>query len=141
MFLTDRNHLLLQDDRQELFRAADVRDEHILRGNAIFEALRQCNLYKVPLVQANFDSLNDMLARNAESDYFIRLGKNQYPDLIVLTEFELNQMQKYFDEWIPLADPEEMEDDHILRHDCYIKTNPFEEYVIRLPDYLIGADY
>ena len=122
-------------------RAADVRNEYILRGNAIFEALCQCNLYKVPLVQANFDALNDMLARNAESDYFIQRGINQYPDLIVLTEFELNQMQKYFDKWIPLADPEEMEDDHFLRYDCYIKTNPFEEYVILLPDYMIRADY
>ena len=82
-----------------------------------------------------------MLAQNAESDYFIQHGINQYPDLIVLTEFELNQMQKYFDEWIPLADPEAMEEDHFLKYDCYIKNNPFEEYMIQLPDYLIGADY
>ena len=42
--LTDGNHLLLHIDRQEYLRAADVRNEHILRGNPTFEAFCQCNL-------------------------------------------------------------------------------------------------
>ena len=108
--MTDGKQLPIIDDEQHLIEALDERRDHIQRGNAIFDAFCQCNLYKVTLIKANYKNLNDWLARNAQSDQ-----SDQNAELIILNEFELNQMKKYFNEWIQQADHAAIEEDHFFK--------------------------